>query len=64
MKSLWKLLIATAVAAGALTPPVAAMETALPGWRARYDAVVARVARRERQTYFDERTLAQALRQR
>lgn len=40
-----------------------AMATALPGWRARFDAVAARVARRERQTYFNERTLARALRQ-
>lgn len=39
------------------------METALPGWRARFDAAVARVARRERQTYFNERTLARALAQ-
>ncbi len=38
-----------------------ATETALPGWRARFDANVARVARRERQTYFNERTLARAL---
>lgn len=36
------------------------METALPGWRVRFDATVARVARRERQTYFNERTLARA----
>lgn len=40
----------------------ASMESALPGWRARFDATVARVARRERQTYFNERTLARALR--
>jgi hypothetical protein len=39
----------------------AAMQTALPGWRARFDAAVARTARRERQTYFNERTLARAL---
>lgn len=38
-----------------------AMETALPGWRSRFDAAVARVARRERQTYFNERTLTRAL---
>jgi hypothetical protein len=38
-----------------------AMQTALPGWRTRFDASVARVARRERQTYFNEATLAQAL---
>jgi hypothetical protein len=40
-----------------------AMQTALPGWRTRFDASVARVARRERQTYFNEATLAQALAQ-
>jgi hypothetical protein len=39
----------------------AALEAAAPGWRARFDATVARVARRERRTYFNERTLAQAL---
>lgn len=39
------------------------METALPGWRTRFDATIARVARRERQTYFNERTLARALAQ-
>lgn len=33
------------------------MEIALPGWRVRFDATIARVARRERQTYFNERTL-------
>lgn len=38
-----------------------AMETGLPGWRVRFDAAVAHVARRERQTYFNERTLARAL---
>jgi hypothetical protein len=42
---------------------IAATETALPGWRARFDAAVTRVARRERQTYFNERTLARALAQ-
>jgi hypothetical protein len=41
----------------------AAMHAALPGWRVRFDAAVARVARRERQTYFNERTLARALAQ-
>ena len=30
---------------------------ALPGWRARFDAAVARTARRERRTYFNEATL-------
>ncbi|MGQ0531441.1 MAG: hypothetical protein ACT4OF_01960 [Caulobacteraceae bacterium] len=39
----------------------AAMQIALPGWRARFDATVTRIARRERQTYFNERTLARAL---
>lgn len=38
-------------------------ETALPGWRTRFDAAVTRVARRERQTYFNERTLTRALAQ-
>lgn len=41
----------------------ATLETALPGWRARFDASVARLARRERFTYFNERTLARALAQ-
>jgi hypothetical protein len=40
-----------------------AMQTALPGWRTRFDANIARIARRERQTYFNERTLARALAQ-
>jgi hypothetical protein len=40
-----------------------AMQVALPGWRARFDAAVSRVARRERQTYFNERALARAARQ-
>jgi hypothetical protein len=39
----------------------AAMETALPGWRARFDAAVASVARRETRTYFNETTLRRAL---
>jgi hypothetical protein len=34
---------------------------ALPGWRARFDAAVARTARREARTYFDETTLRRAL---
>lgn len=38
-----------------------AMEAALPGWRARFDAAVARTARRERLTYFNEATLRAAL---
>lgn len=41
----------------------ATMETALPGWRVRFDAQVARVARRERQTYFNEAALRRALAQ-
>lgn len=39
----------------------AAMEIALPGWRSRFDGAIARIARRERQTYFNERTLTRAL---
>ena len=39
-----------------------ALATAAPGWGARFDAAVARVARRERQTYFNEATLRRALR--
>jgi hypothetical protein len=39
----------------------AAMTTALPGWRARFDAVAARVAQRKRLTYFNEATLRAAL---
>jgi hypothetical protein len=34
---------------------------AAPGWRARFDAAVRRVARREQRTYFDEATLRAAL---
>lgn len=37
------------------------MQTALPGWRTRFHAAVARVSRRERQTYFNEHTLARAI---
>lgn len=33
-----------------------------PGWRARFDAEVVRLAHRERETYFNEATLAAALR--
>ncbi len=32
-----------------------------PAWAARFDAAIARVARRERRTYFNERTLSRAL---
>lgn len=39
----------------------AAAETSLPGWRARFDGAVSRVARRERRTYFNEATLRAAL---
>jgi hypothetical protein len=39
----------------------AAMATAVPGWRARFDAAVARTARREARTYFNEATLRRAL---
>ncbi len=39
----------------------AALATSLPGWRVRFDAAVARVARRERRTYFNETTLRRAL---
>jgi hypothetical protein len=38
-----------------------AIETALPGWRARFDAAVTRTAHRETRTYFNEATLRQAL---
>lgn len=51
---------------GALRRPdnvAAAMETALPGWRVRFDAVISRVARRERQTYFNEAMLRRSLAQ-
>lgn len=36
---------------------VVALETLLPGWRARFDAAIARIARRERRTYFNQATL-------
>jgi hypothetical protein len=39
----------------------AALATAAPGWRTRFDAAVARVARREERTYFNEATLREAL---
>lgn len=39
----------------------AALSAAAPGWRTRFDAAVAQVARRETRTYFNERTLARAL---
>lgn len=40
----------------------AALTAAMPGWRARFDAEVSRVSRRERRTYFNEATLRRALR--
>ncbi len=39
----------------------AALEAAMPAWRARFDAAFARAARREQRTYFNERTLRAAL---
>lgn len=37
------------------------LDAALPAWRARFDAAVTRIARHERQTYFNETTLRGAL---
>ena len=42
----------------------AALETGGGGWSARFDAIVAQVARRERQTYFNEAMLRTALNRR
>jgi hypothetical protein len=39
----------------------ALLSDAAPGWRARFDAAVVRVARNERRTYFNEATLRAAL---
>jgi hypothetical protein len=39
----------------------ARLATAAPGWRARFDAAVTRVARREQHTYFNEAALRTAL---
>lgn len=39
----------------------ALLNEATPGWRARFDAAVTRVARREQRTYFNEATLRAAL---
>jgi hypothetical protein len=39
----------------------ALLSDAMPGWRARFDAAVTRVARNERRTYFNEATLRAAL---
>ncbi len=41
----------------------ATMEAALSGWRVRFDAAITRLARNERQTYFDEARLRRALAQ-
>jgi hypothetical protein len=41
----------------------AALAAAAPGWRARFDAEITRIAPREAQTYFNEATLAAALAQ-
>ena len=40
---------------------VTLLEADAPAWAARFDALIARIARRERRTYFNERTLARAL---
>jgi hypothetical protein len=40
-----------------------AMQAALPGWRARFDALITRLARHEPQTYFNEGRLRRALAQ-
>jgi hypothetical protein len=40
----------------------AALATAAPGWRVRFDAAITRASRRERHTYFNEATLRAALR--
>ncbi|MBS0386025.1 MAG: hypothetical protein JSS00_11815 [Proteobacteria bacterium] len=42
----------------------AALDTGVAGWSARFDAIVAAIAPRERQTYFDEATLRAALNRR
>jgi hypothetical protein len=42
----------------------AALDTGAAGWNARYDAIVAQIAPRERQTYFNEATLRAALNRR
>lgn len=38
-----------------------ARSTALPGWRARFDALIARLERKQRHTYFSQPRLVQAL---
>jgi hypothetical protein len=40
---------------------VAALDAAAPGWRARFDAAIARLERKQPRTYFDEATLRAAL---
>ena len=40
---------------------LAALETGAAGWGARFDAIIAQIARRERATYFNEATLRSAL---
>ena len=40
-----------------------ALNASLPGWRARFDAIVSRLARCEQRTYFNEATLRAALAQ-
>ena len=37
------------------------MQGAAPGWQARFDAEITNLSRRERHTYFNERTLRAAL---
>jgi hypothetical protein len=39
----------------------AALDTGAAGWSARFDAIIADIAPRERQTYFDEEALRDAL---
>lgn len=43
---------------------VATLATGAGGWNARFDAIVATIAPRERQTYFNEATLRAALNRR
>jgi hypothetical protein len=40
---------------------LAALDTGVAGWSARFDAIIAQIAPRERQTYFSEATLHAAL---
>jgi hypothetical protein len=41
--------------------PASALAAGAPGWRARFDAEIARLSRREARTYFNQATLAAAL---